>query len=119
MCECLIGTLAVRDPLQASIEREELSVGGERGREREGVGKAQRGVLGSELRGLAGESVIDIDHVCVDRSQELVDLGVGAVLQRSHNHLGVHSRRDQDAITCRKVSCEQLDRLVMLCVGRI
>ncbi len=119
VCDCLIATLAVHDPLQGSIEREELSVGGERGRERESVGKAQRGVPGSELRGLASESTIDIDHVCVDRGKELIDLGVGAVLQRTHDHLGVHSRRDQDVNTRRKVRCEQLDRLVMLRVGRI
>jgi hypothetical protein len=115
----LIGTLAVRDPLKASIECEELSVGRECGREREGVGKAQRGVPGSELRGEARESAIDVDHARVDRGKELIDLGVGAVLQRPHDHLGVHSCRDQDVITCREVRCEQLDRFVMLRVGRI
>ncbi len=74
---------------------------------------------GSELRGVASESAIDIDHVRVDRGKELIDLGVGAVLQRPHDHLGVHGRRDQDVITCREVSSEQLDRFVMLRVGRI
>jgi hypothetical protein len=111
--------LAVRDPLQASIECEELRVGGERGREREGVGKAQRGVSGSELRGVASEGAIDVDHVRVDRGEELIDLGVGAVLQRPHDHLGVHGCRNQDVITCSEVRSEQLDRFLVLRVGRI
>jgi hypothetical protein len=50
-CVALSATFALRDPLQASIEREERCVAGERRREREGIGNAQRGVSGSELRG--------------------------------------------------------------------
>jgi hypothetical protein len=115
----LIGTLVVCDPLQTSIEREELSVAGERGRERERIRKAQRAVPGSELRGVASESAVDIDHVRVDRGEELIDLGVGAVLQGPHDHLGVHGCSDQDVITGGEVRCEQLDRLFMLRVGRI
>jgi hypothetical protein len=109
----------VRDSPKASIEREELSVRRERGRERECVGEAERGVSGSELRGVASESAIDIDHVRVDRGKELVDLGVGAVFERPHDHLGVHGCRDQDVVTGREVRCEQFDCLVMLGVGRI
>jgi hypothetical protein len=115
----LSATFAVRDPLQASIERKELRVAGERRREREGVGQTQRGVPGSELRGAASESAIDIDHMRVDRGKKLIDLGVGAVLERPHDHLGIHGRRDQDVGPCRQVRSEQRDRLVMLRVGRI
>ena len=115
----LAATFAVRDPVQASIEREELRVAGERRREREGIGKAQRGVAGSQLCGAASESAIDVDHVRVDRGKKLIDLGVGPVLERPHDHLGVYGRRDQDVVACRQVSSEQLNRLVMLGVGRI
>jgi hypothetical protein len=55
-CGCLVAALPVRDALQASIKCEELRVGGEGGREREGVGKTQRSVSRSELRGVASQA---------------------------------------------------------------
>lgn len=118
-CDGLFGTLAVGYPLQAAIEGEELRVGGERGREREGAGEAQRDVSSPELCGEASERAIDIDDVRVDRGKELIDLRVGAVLQRAHDHLGVDGCRDQHVIACREVRSEQLDGSVMLRVGRI
>ena len=90
-----------------------------RSRERQRVRKPQRAVTCPKFRSSSSKRAVDLDHVHADRRQELVDRGVGAVLQGPTDHLGVHGCRDQNIITARKVRSKDLNRSLVLRVRRV
>ena len=72
-----------------------------------------------KLRSLPSKCAVDVDHVHADRGEELVDRGVGAVLQGPDDHLGVHGCRHQNIITAREVRSKDLNRRLVLRVRRV
>ena len=90
-----------------------------RSRERQRIRKPQCAVTCPKLRSSSSKRAIDLDYVHADRGEELVDRGVGAVLQRPDDHLGVHRCRDQNIITARKARSKDLNRWSVLRVRRI
>ena len=92
---------------------------GKRGREQQRIRKPQCAVTCPKLRSSSSKRAVDIDHVHADRGEELVDRGVGAVLQWPDDHLGVHRCRDQNIITARKVRSNDLNRSLVLRVRRV
>lgn len=67
----------------------------------------------------ARQRLVDAHHLRSGRREEFIDLGHGASLKRAHNHLRVHSRRNQQLVAGGEVATEPLDSDRVLGVVRI
>ena len=72
-----------------------------------------------ELGGAPSERAANLDYVRADRAQELVDLGVGPMLQGPDDHFGVDGGRHQNLIARGKVRSERRDGSLVFGVGGV
>lgn len=76
-------------------------------------------MLGPERCGATGDRPIDWDDCDAGRVEELVDGGVGSLLERAHERLGVDGRRHEQVLAGRESRPQLLDCSCMLIVPRI
>jgi hypothetical protein len=88
-----------------------------RGGEAHRIWKTKGRLCGAQLGRGAGESAIDGDHLYSGRGDELIDDGVGSVLDGTDEDLGVHTGAHEQFVAGGEVLSEEGDGACVLGVG--